>query len=78
MKGVPISLLKAFGFVKSMSANFSSRAWYQPELEFYYDPKIHTERLFARNLINSISHYKLSDEAANRTRKILDMKPGEW
>lgn len=42
------------------------------------DPTLHDEHEFTRNLIMGVIHYRLSNEDVVRTRKILDMKDGEW
>lgn len=79
MKEVPHSLLKAFGFRKALkTSGFSNKTWFQPELVVYYDPTLHDEHEFTRNLIMGVIHYRLSNEDVVRTRKILDMKDGEW
>lgn len=51
-------VLHAFGFRKAIhpkKAGFSSKSYYNPELEIWYDPLIHADHTFAFNVCLAVA-----------------------
>jgi len=67
------NVLIALGFRRAQKQRgFSKETWYQPCLELFYDPKMHSDTVFARNLVMAIRAIRLSDETYRVAEYILD------